>query len=326
VLIDNTWDQGQWITGNILEIQHEGTLWVYILDGKHYQFTDTRRVPLTGASGKILLATRVVAAAEESADATVDDDYADDAMKTLVTNAFSDPASGNYAPTEGTRVLSNFSVAADNSAGEKVTLGVSGNLLTFDGRRGALVDIMDASREAGTPVYHDVIPTINRGSISWTYQTYTGQPGRPSAKRVWFVAGDNFQDSDIKFDRRKEITCVYVRGKGEDDTETVTQVYSSYRMKASIYNRREAIVKAYNAEDADLTSIGEEYLSKHRPVQSGSGKIVDNDATRFGYEWDFGDRVRVVDGAYTNEGIVSSVVMTATPDKGVEVYGKVTIE
>ncbi len=242
-----------------------------------------------------LLRRRIVAHYSGSANAN-QFTFADDAMKAYVTDAIADGV--NPTPTAGTRVWSDFSVAADISAGPVVeqTAGWS-QLATPSGGGGVLSDLAAKSKAEGTEVFFDVVPdVVTSSSITFQFRTYTGQPGQDVSDRVVFDQADgNLADPTLEYDYSEEINYVYAGGQAEGQARNIQQVFDADRYNVSQWNRCEGFADALNeGTSAGVQAVGNALLSQGRPIRRFSGMPLDTLGTRFGVQWDHGYKVRAI--------------------------------
>jgi len=287
----------------------------YFIRGWRFEHAGSReRFTIWGPDCNDLLRRRIVAhyAGETESDYTATE--ADDMMKDIVTNAIADGT--NPAPDAGTRVWSDLSIAGDLTLGPQLDKGCAWKQLMTSAGGGVLPGIADAAREAGTEVFFDVVPdSISPTSISFQFRTYTGQPGMDVTSKVVFSQEDkNLLDPFLDYDYADEITYVYAGGQGELDEREIQQVYDAARYGASAWNRCEAFADARDQETANgVREAGRAKLQAGKPIIRAGGVPVDTEGTRFGQDWDFGDRVRMRYRRQEFDCIVRAVVLRMAP-------------
>jgi hypothetical protein len=158
-------------------------------------------------------------------------DFTDDMMKEYVDEQAvtdgSDPAA-----SFGTRAITGLSIQADTSSGPSISRSASWRNLAD-----LLTDLSKASRAEGTEVFWDVKETVGTGSISFNFQTKTGQPGADLTSSVVFdEARGNLEESSLTEDYTQEVNYVYGLGQGQGENRTVQQVWDADRINASAYN------------------------------------------------------------------------------------------
>lgn len=124
---------------------------------------------VSGPDVNDLLRRRIVAHYAGSAESTKTD-FADDMMKEVVTEAIADGA--NPAPSAGTRVWTNLSIAADTSSGPTLTKSFPWRTLLSPSGGGVLNSIAKAAKEAGIEVFFSIEPNVvGSGSINFEFRT-----------------------------------------------------------------------------------------------------------------------------------------------------------
>jgi len=269
-------------------------LWrVYFLRRWRFRTEGARQiVRLEGPDTNDLLRRRIVAAFAGSAQAS-QTDFADDMMKAVVTQAIADGVAPT--PTAGTRVWSNLSIAADVSAGPTITKSFPFEYLLTTSSNGVLPQLARASREAGTEVFFDIVPNVvSSNSITFQFQTSTGQPGQDvSASVIFDQQNGNLKEPELDEDYSEEENYIYAGGQGEGADRNIQQVSDSTRYGASIWNRCEGFADARNqTTDNGVREAGRAKLEEGRGRIRFSGQPVDTEGTRFGVHWDFGYQVQ----------------------------------
>lgn len=225
-------------------------------------------------------------------------------------------------PIAGTRAWTDFSIATAPGLGPLVakTFPLGASLLTESGD-GILPQIVNAARIEGGEVFYDVVPNVVTGSsVSFQFRTYTGQPGRDVSDKVVFAQEfGNLKDPSLRFNYRNEINYVYSGGKGEKSDRNVQQVYDAARYSASKWNRCEGFAQATNEADDDsaVAAFGNTKLAEGAPKVRFSGQPMDTKGTRFGRDWDIGDKATARYRRYETQHIIRAVTLTVN-DKGRE--------
>jgi hypothetical protein len=269
-------------------------LWrVYML--REWEFStqgSDQMLEISGPDMLDLMRRRIVAAYAGSAQASKTD-YADDMMKEVVTQSIANGVAPT--PTAGTRVWANLSIAADLSDGPIITRSFPFETLLTGSSNGVLAQLAKAAREAGTEVFFDIIPNVvSSNSITFQFQTFTGQPGQDVSDRVTFDQADgNMKEPKLRYNYRDEVNYVYATGPGEESDRNVQQVYDATRYGQSIWGRCEVEADARNQPDDNnaIQAVGNDRLSEGRPRVSFTAQPVDTEGTRFGIDWDFGYQV-----------------------------------
>lgn len=270
------------------------SLWnVYLLRKWKFATEGSREVvTLEGPDKNDLLRRRIVAAYSGTAQATKTD-FADDMMKEVVTQSIADGVAPT--PTAGTRVWSNLSIQADASKGPTITKSFPFDKLLSGSGSGVLSVLAQAAREAGTEVFFDIVPNVITGSsITFQFRTTINQPGQDVTGRVVFdQARGNMRDPVLEYDYSEEENYIYAAGQGEGAARNIQQVYDTSRYNTSIWNRCEGFADARNqTADNGVREAGRAQLEEGRPRIRASATPVDTAGTRFGIDWNFGDKVR----------------------------------
>lgn len=260
--------------------------WIFATNGSQEVVT------LEGPDVNDLLRRRIVAAYSGTAQATKTD-FADDMMKEVVTQSIADGVAP--VPTAGTRVWSNLSIQADAGVGPTITKSFPFDKLLAGSGSGVLAVLAKAAREAGTEVFFSVEPNVVTGSsITFQFRTTVNQPGQDVTSRVVFdQARGNMRDPSLEYDYSEEENYIYSAGQGEGADRNIQQVYDTTRYSASIWNRCEGFADARNqTSDDGVREAGRANLEGSRPRIRFTAQPVDTAGTRFGIDWNFGDKVR----------------------------------
>ena len=260
--------------------------WVFSTQGSQEVVT------LEGPDKNDFLRRRIVAAFAASAQAAKTD-FADDMMKEVVTQSIADGVAPT--PTAGTRIWSNLSIQADASVGPTITKSFPFDKLLSGSGSGVLSVLADAAREAGTEVFFSIEPNVVTGSsISFQFRTTINQPGQDVTSRVVFdQQRGNMREPSLEYDYSEEENYIYSAGQGEETARNIQQVYDTERYSASIWNRCEGFADARNqTADNGVREAGRAQLEEGRPRIRASAVPVDTAGTRFGIDWNFGDKVR----------------------------------
>lgn len=266
------------------------SLWrVYFVRKWRFMTQDSRQVLLIwGRDGNDLLRRRIVAAFTDEAQSEKTD-FADDMMKEVVTESLADGVAP--VPDAGTRAWAGLSVQADLGAGPTLTRSFAWQRLSR-----LMPAIGQAAREAGTEVFFDVVPAIvGSDSISFQFRTYTGQPGvdRTGLGVVFDQERGNLKNPYLEFDYTNEVNYVYSGGQGQESEREVQQVYDAARYNASQWNRCEGFINASSQALPDaVREMGRSAVEAGRPRRRFGAEPVDTEGTRFGRDWDHGDKVR----------------------------------
>jgi len=253
----------------------------------------TELLTLSGPDANDLLRRRIVANYASLAQSRKVTMAADDMMKEIVDEQMVNDAS-NPASTYGSRDYANLTVQADLTLGPLLTKSFSWQKVNT-----LLKSISEAAREAGTEIFFDIaVSSVGSDSINFEFRTYTGQPGRDRTELgiVFDQARGNLENPSLEYDYSEEVNYVYAAGQGQQDQRETTQVYDTARIGTSIWNRCEGFADARQQGELGLTNgvreEGRARLEEGRPQRRFGGQPVDTEGTRFGRDWDHGDKVR----------------------------------
>ena len=238
-------------------------------------------VTIQGPNINDLLRRRIALAYTGTAGANKTD-YADDMMKEFVTEAISDAT--NPAPSAGSRVWANLTIAADTSSGPSLSKTAQfGPLLNSSGG-GLLPDIAKAAKEEGTEVFFGIYPNVvSSNSINFIFRTFTGQPGADVSDNVVFSQDmGNLKQPHLTYDYSDEINYVYGGGSGEGELREIEEAYAAARYGASIWARCEGFANATNQTGAALLATAQKMVYDGKPKINFTGVPGDTKGTRYG--------------------------------------------
>lgn len=210
---------------------------------------------------------------------------ADDMLKAMVRE--------NLGSTAGTnRDLSSlgFSITSNLGLAPVITKGFAWRPLLD-----AMLEVADASRQEGTPLYFGIIPTSPTTfrfitGINHLGQDRTAGSGNPL---VFGLKWGNMSNAVLNTSHLDEKSFIYALGTGRFDNRTVTEVFDQSRLDASVWNRIEGTADAKENNDGD--AVGKAKLAEYRPGLHFSADIHDTPDLPYGGPggWDLGDRVTV---------------------------------
>jgi hypothetical protein len=221
----------------------------------------------------------------------------------LVTDA-SDPA-----PLFGTRTMPNFTVQVDTSDGPSLSKAFAWQKVSR-----VISDLQRASWGDGTEVFWDVaVSDVSSVSISFQFQTKTGQPGADRTEVVFDEARGNLEAATLTYDWTQEANYIYAGGQGEDEFRLVSQAQDAARIAVSQYARIESFAYGrYSSSPESIEATAKEALIKNRPQRIFSAQAVDTEGTRFGRDWDWGDRVTARFLGNEFEAIIRQTILSIT--------------
>lgn len=294
--------------------------WLFMTQGA------VKMLRVYGFGPKELLCRRIIAAYSESTEATKTD-YADDMMKEFVTECFSDTV--DPTPSAGSRQLSGLSVAGENSAGPTISYSAPWKkLLSRDGG-GTLANIQRAAKKAGTEIFFDVEPYIvTTKSINFIFRTKTDQPGFDRTDEVVFsLTKGNLTNISFIYDYSDEVNFIYAGGQDQKTHREIQQVYDASRYNDSQWNRCEGFEDARTSELSNsVREEGRAALEEGRPKVRFKATPISTEATRFGREWDWGDKIRARYENVEFDAIIRAVTLTIDSDGNEKIDARMEYE
>ena len=238
-------------------------------------------------------------------------DQADDMIEEIL-NEQSIADASDPAADFGSRTYPNFSILDVVSVAPTITKSFAwANLLDI------FRDISDASRVAGTEIFWDIHEIIGTNSISFQFRTKGGQPGADLTDRVIFdESRGNLEESAYEVDATAEVNYVYGGGQGIGVERDIQQAWDAGRIAASQYNRCEGFAfGAFADAPAGVLEAANAALAKGRPLVTFTANALDVQGTRFGVQWNFGDKVTARFLTFEFEPIARKVLIRLTGDK-----------
>lgn len=244
-----------------------------------YEYT-TDEITLKGYGYNYLLDGRIVAYYAGSSYASKSD-YADDLMKAVVRENL-----GSLA-TDTTRDLSTlgFSVSANATLGVRQDRAFSNKELLD-----VLRDVSFTSVQDGTPVFFEVThPT----ATTFEFVTYISQPGQDLTGELLPMSAEAGTLTNPRYliDRRQEVNRYRVGGDEQGYHRNYVNVQDTTRQADSVWNLRERFLDRRNLSAAQLEDAGLNALQAAQPIRKFSANLLDAKGSRFGLDWNFGDRV-----------------------------------
>lgn len=288
-----------------------------------------RRIGDTLAGGQIqlntfasdpneLLMRRIVAYNSGSSEADKTDEI-DDMMKAIVRENM-----GTLAAADRDWTASGFSVQVDVSLGPSITKAFSRrNVLDV------LQDLSEAARTNGTEVYFAVVPTT---TTTFEFQTFIEQPGvdrryEGEDPLVFSLERGNLGAPMLEDDYEDEISYVYAGGQGEGDTRDIQVSSDNALINESIWNRREGFRDArHQSASAGVLTDADAMLSASRPRRRFHASLLSVKNSRYGIDWNWGDRVTVEYLGQRLNALVRSVSVSVDRNGDETVMGRVEIE
>lgn len=230
-----------------------------------------------------LLTTRIVAYPAGSIQASKQAP-ADDMMKHIVRENFASAA-------DSARDISDwFSIAPD--------LGLAPVVSKRFARRNVLhvlEELAQASSEAGTPLYFDIV-SQSLGKLE--FRTYIGARGTdhtfPDGLNPVVLSPETgtLMQVDRSDDYEDAYSVVYAAGQGIETERLIAEAHDPVRIASTPFGRRERLLDARHiASPADLAVEARSALAAGRPRRTFRATVVSAAAIAYGQHWRWGDRV-----------------------------------
>lgn len=248
------------------------------------------RLRLGGPDQADLLDRRVIAYKSTTAQAKKTDE-ADDLIKEIVRENLGPDAAVTEAGRPRAYDPDHFTIAGNTSQAPEVTRSFAWrNVLDV------LQEISESSRELGTPLFFDLIPSAG---ATFEFRTYINVRGidrtDPNVASVVFSREyGNLSNPFLREDWREERNYVWGGGQGQGTARTIDPEKSLPRIFRSIWGKREVFQDA--REEATIQGVANkafERLQNDRPRSFFRGELLDTPRSRYGIDWDFGDKVTV---------------------------------
>jgi hypothetical protein len=211
-----------------------------------------------------------------------------------------------------------LTVQDDQSLGPIVTQSLSFKKLLTKSGGGCIAEIAEASRNEGTEVFFDLyVKDVSSTAISFEFRTKVGQPGTDLTDRMVFdQERGNLKNPSLEFDWSEEENYIYGLGAGVDSTQAIEQACDASRYGLSIWNRCEGTADARDQEELNgVQAIAQAAVDRGRPLRHFTGNPQDVRGTRFGIDWNFGDKVKARYRGYDFDAIIRSVVVSVKAGK-----------
>lgn len=274
------------------------------------RFTDTQGSITTkrveGFGVNDLLDRRIIAYKAGTAQSKKTD-YLDDMCKAIVNDNLGSGAS------DARNILTafNMSIAPDLSDAPSVTksFAYENVLETLQ----ALADTSAGQASGAVDLFFDIACDSYRSNERphFEFRTYTGQPGRDrtdgggnSSATVFSLENANIANVHYQRIHSGERNYIYAGGLGLESDRNVVEASDTARIAESPVNRRELFVSATHLADANASEAAYEALNENRPTRKLTCDLLDTETTRYGADWDWGDKVTV----YYGEGKFDEIV------------------
>lgn len=277
---------------------------------------------MSGHDANTMLDRRVVKYKSGSAEATKTATI-DDMMKEIVDEAMGATA---YADDPDRAIPYNqgyFQVQADASAGASVTKSFAyRNVLDI------LKELGRLSKQSTPEVFFDLVPVT---STIFEFRTYINQRGadrRFSAGKSTFyfsLERGNLEGPSYEYDTFQERNVAYVGGQGEGEGREIVERENTDRSGQSVWARREMFQDARNVDygsTAELQDAGDEALGENLPRKRFVANFLDAEGSRYGVDWDFGDRVTASYAGIQFDTDIKQIQVTVQEDGSENIFGR----
>ncbi len=254
---------------------------------------------LTAFDANHLLTRHAIPYAAETA-YTKKTTYADDMCKAIMRENFGTLAK---VPTEippstldtGRDLSTYLTIDADVSKGPSFTKSFANAKTVLE----ALQEVADASNQAGTELFFDIIAINAKTLLFKTYTVYRNVD-RTSGNVIFSPSRGTLFDATITTQYSKEINYVYAKGQGQSTERLFVTSSDTARIAKSPLNRKEIMIDGRNSAGgtASLQSDSDAALWDGKPVVTLEATIRSNDNAVYGVDWNFGDYVPVSIGTY----------------------------
>jgi hypothetical protein len=245
----------------------------------------------------------------------------DDIMKELVDEARGSSAGND--PYGRSRIMSNFTIAADVTAGPQYDGDFQWQTMVD-----VLQDLSDHSYSQGTAVYWQVVQT---SSGNFQFRTYINQIGIDrTIDPVALTFGEEFgnmRDVTWREDWSRERNIIYGGGQGEGQDRTIDPEKDVGRIYRTQWNRTEAFQDA-RGESTTLGVAKKAFarLVDSRPRRHLSGRLISVPGSLYGEHWGFGDKVPATAFGFQFEGVVQSVTITVSDKRKEDINARIEAE
>lgn len=248
-------------------------------------------------------------------------DLIDDMMKEIVDEQMGAAASADDPNRSRPYDAGQFTVQADSGMGASITKSFAfRNMLTV------LRELSENSQTSTPPIYFDVVPVT---PTLFEFQTFVNQRGgdkRFSAGKSSFLFSlkrGNLQGPELELNAFDEENAIYVAGQGEGANRAVELRRDTALELSSLWGRRELLRDARSeSTTAGLQAVGDEELAYYRPKNRFVANFLDVPASRYGIDWDLGNRHTVNYAGQQFDIDIKIVYVTLTEDGAENIYGR----
>lgn len=258
-----------------------------------------------------LLTRRIVAYDDSLTTYTEVYDLADDALKQIVRQNY------GAAALDAARNLEPYlTVQGDASLG-----AIAGDSIARKTVLDACRGLAEASETAGAKIYFDIVRTTS--PVRWELRTYRNYRGRNHSRTsglpvVVAETRGNLSEPDLSFDFLDGVhNYVYAGGAGEAGWRQIAEAANLTAIGAGPAARTEVWVDASNVSDpAILQKVADAALARGKPRLRFTGRVLDTNATRYGYHYNYGDLITAEHKNLVIDCHVSAISLTYNRDQG----------
>lgn len=291
-----------------------------ILDIDRWHAADgSFHIAVEGAMLNYLLTCRYTAFYAGNAHVTITDN-ADDIIKNAASyNLGSSATTGNGRKLTASLSSTYFSVASDVSLGASLTKQFSYRNLLDVSR-----EIAEASRNAGTDIYFDIVPA---DETTFQFRTYTGQRGQDRTSDqpngLIFSHGRGLKNGRLWRSCRDQVNVAYALGPGEQDQRNIQTATDTTRNTASLFAWREGVVETRATTDAGVLSAANSLLVQGRYLQRYTADLVSQPGYTYGKDWGFGDKITVNDFDLQFDAMVRAITVRVDGNGKEDISGQI---
>lgn len=302
------------------------SLWnTYHLDGFEFSHVDaTEKIEIFGGDMLDIPRRRKIAYFTNTAFTNKNAIAADDMIKEFFDEQLVNPMlySDTTLPDPARDLSAYLSIAANLTAGPVLNRRASWSNFLLS----TCQAISQAARQTGTEIFFDIVPdVIGSNSMTWRLVTKTGQPGADltsgSNQVVFSQERKNMKNPSYSEDWADSQNFIYGAGQGESDKRIIGTAEDTTRSLRGIWARREGYAEARN-QAPDVTAVQDvanAILEERRPVRKFNAQPISLPGSRFGVDWNFGDKVISKYLNFEFETIIRAVQITVTAQGGEQV-------
>lgn len=290
---------------------------------------DGREVVRFGGPDQVELVERHIIGYQANTANTDKTGYADDMIKAIIRENYVFATAGNddYGRPRG-YPAANFECDPDEGAGESLT-----RQFAWRNTLPTIQELAESSRSYGTPVFFDVVPN---GPARFMFRTWVDVRGIDRTLGAGVVpivfskAAGNLGNPSLKFDYTNELSYIFGGGGGEGPVREIDPEHgpiSQMRESESQWNKREAFQDARECKRNRPCIAAKAFrrLQQHRAKTIFKGDLLDMPQSRFGVDWNFGDKVSSRYRGFDFDGHVRAFTITVDENKVEKIAAKLEV-